>query len=259
MSRTWTFSDVEFVSLWEGVTKEFLPPPLTFSSLTPRYDDYVREMFETRKQLRTTLDPNFDIALHAISQPDIRICAQGWDGLDPENPKRCVRVLGTLQGQRGYVTRQIPGETIWHSAGFTVTECDVLGLSAAVVNCLPDVGAGRRGDIVLPVPCEDMDYRYGRSSVVRSIDDTSDSRSDTFLREPASSIGTIAVVQGRSLYGPRGITEHTIAWRDIIDDGRYAIPPGNPPTAYGVDTKRLTETINVCVAEVVRMIEDELA
>ncbi|WP_069166026.1 ESX secretion-associated protein EspG [Nocardia altamirensis] len=258
MSRTWHLSDVEFVSLWEGVTDEAVPAPLAFSSRTPRYDDYVREMFDTRERLRASLDPVINVVLQTISRPDIGINAYAYDPRDPQNPKRCVRLLGARRDGRGYVTKQLPGETLWHSGGFTIFECDEVDLAAAVVRQLPDAAAGRRTGLLLPVPDDDtMDHRYGRSDVLRSVADSPERAAAAFLDEPTALRGTIDIIQGHSLFGPRGITGHTITWRDVIDDGRYAITPGNHPTANGVDAKRLAAMVDTAVAEVVRAIDDE--
>ncbi|MEU0874399.1 ESX secretion-associated protein EspG [Nocardia brasiliensis] len=260
MTRSWALSDVEFVALWEGVTEEAVPAPLTFSSRTARRDDYLREMFETRERLRATLDPDIDAVLETIARPDIRISAYAYDPRDPQNPNCWLRVLGARRTHRGYVTAQLPGETLWHSGGFTIAECDALDLADAVVRRLPEAEAGRRADLGLPAPDDDtMDHRYGRSDVLRTVEDPPDSEADAFLREPTSLLGTIEVVQGHSLYGPRGITAHAIMLRDVIDDGRYAVPPGSPPTATAVRAGRLVEMVNSFVAEVVRAIKDERA
>ncbi|MFG1794951.1 ESX secretion-associated protein EspG [Nocardia sp. NPDC049149] len=260
MSRTWNLSDVEFVSLWEGVTDEPVPAPLTFSSRTRNYDDYLREMFATRERLRATLDLDMDEVLQTISRPDIRIDAWANDPRDPENPKRCVRILGARRLKHGYVTTQLPGETLWHSGGFIITECAEVDLAATVVRHLPEAPSGRRTGLLLPAPDDDsMDHRFGRSDVLRSVADSPESAAAAFLDEPTALIGTIDIIQGQSLFGPRGITGHTITWRDVIDDGRYAITPGNRPTANGVDAKRLVTMVNTAVAEVVRAIKDERA
>ncbi|GAA5055864.1 ESX secretion-associated protein EspG [Nocardia callitridis] len=260
MSRTWSFTDVEFVALWEGVTDEALVAPLTFTSRTPRIDAYKREMHTVRARLSARLGPTFTPVMQTISRPDIRITAQGWNGAKPEDPTAIIRVLGARQGQQAYVVEQLPGETIWHSGGFRITECEVIGLAGAVVAYLPDTGAGQTEDVAITIPGGDgMDHRYGRSVATRSVEDTLSSVSDALLRKPVSRLGIIRVLQGRSIYGPRGLTEHTISWRDVIDDGRYAIGPGTPPVLRGVDARRLTEMTNVRVAEVVRAIKDETA
>ncbi|WP_306360364.1 hypothetical protein [Nocardia sp. CC227C] len=48
-------------------------------------------------------------------------------------------------------------------------------------------------------------------------------------------------------------------WRDIVDDGRYAVTGDDPPVATGVDAERSTVLVNSEIAEVVRAIRKERA
>jgi hypothetical protein len=197
--------------------------------------------------------------LDVLAFPDLRIVAEGYDGQDPWKPEVPVRLHGVRRGDHGYVFSELSGETYWHSGGFTVTECDPVDLAGVIVRALPDVGPGRSADVALSTRVErnDLDYSYGGSAVRDSFDDSVSDRSATFLALPASCVGTIDVIQGRSRFGPRGITRHRLEWRDVEEDGRYAIDDGNPPIAMATDAKRLTAMTNTRVAEVVRAIKDE--
>ncbi|MEV6323018.1 ESX secretion-associated protein EspG [Nocardia sp. NPDC051787] len=258
MKRTWKFSDIEFFVLWESHAKDALPSPLVFTSRTPLLDDFELEKSSTRDALRNKVDRSFGEVLETLAAPDIRITVDGWDGTDGDDPKKCVRLLAARRGDAGYVVKQLPGETIWHSGGFEVTECAAVGLADAVVAQMPEAAAGKLAEVVLATDSgSDMDYAFGESAVEDSFDDTVAYRSDKFLKTEATTIGTIAVVQGSSVFGPRGVTRREILWRDVVDDGRYASTPSLPSVAVGADAARLTAMINTEVATVVRAIKDE--
>ncbi|WP_406265593.1 ESX secretion-associated protein EspG [Nocardia sp. NBC_00881] len=260
MSRTWSFTDLEFVVLWERLEEDFLPHPLMFTSRIRLHDDLAREKAQIWDRLRSTVDGSLGDALAAIARPDVRLAVQGRNGKDLDDPAGSIRILATRSGDSGYVVKQRPGETIRHSAGFTITECSAVRLADAVVAELPDIGPGKLADITL-VPersADDMDYSYGRSRVEQATFENSvGQRSQRFLESSLSVIGAIEIIQGRSRFGPRGVTRHVLQWRDVEGDGRYVIAVQNPLAAVAADRKRLTAMINTKIAEVVRVIKDE--
>ncbi|MEG8180157.1 ESX secretion-associated protein EspG [Nocardia terpenica] len=259
MNRTWRFTDIEFFVLWDSLKEGPLPPPLVFTSRTPLHDDFVRELVETQDALRSRVDSSFDEVLEVLLHPDIKIVVDGWDGADADDPKRCVRQYAARKGDRGYVVTQLPGETIWHSGGFVITETEAIALADAVVAALPEAEPGRQSGIVLADADggDELDYSYGRSAVADSFEESAPGRAARFLRAPAVTIGTIAVVQGWSRFGPRGIVRREIGWRDIEEDGRYAIAPDTSSAVVGVTTDRLRTMINTEIAVVVGAIKDE--
>ncbi|MGF6889175.1 hypothetical protein ABIA39_008539 [Nocardia sp. GAS34] len=260
MNRTWTFTDLEFVVAWEDTKREgFLPRPFVFTSRTPMWNDYLRERRAALDRVQPIIDGSFGAVLETLAQPDIRVEVLAWDGRDSEDPKACVRVLAVRRCDHGVLVKQLPGETVLHSGGFTFSEFEVLSLADTVVGELPEVEAGRRTQVMLvgDAEAEPMDYSYGKSTIFDSFHDSVASRSQHFLAEPASLIGMIRVVQGRSRFGPRGIGEGWLALRDLVDDGRYAITSGVPPIAHPVDSRGLIAMINAEIATIVAVIKDE--
>lgn len=259
MNRRWNFTDLEFVVLCESADEDRLPPPFVFTSRTLLYDDFLREKARARNRLEARLGRSFEHILQALFHPDIRVVVDGWGGPEASDPERCVRLYAARRGDIGYVVQQLPGETIWHSGGFVMAECDAVELADAIASLLPSVDAGRRPDVVIVTdnPSDEMDYAYGQSAVEDSFDDSVLHRSAIFLGWPTSTTGIIEVVQGNSRFGPRGISRRQIRWRDLIDDGRYAITTDVPSIAVGVDIPRLRTMINNEIATVIRAIKDE--
>jgi hypothetical protein len=258
MTRTWKFTDLEFVVAWESRQADILPAPFVFTSRTPLYHDYQREKREVRERLRTTLDPEFDRVVDIVARPELRIEVHGW-GRDEEDADSQIRLLGVRRGNDGYLLKQLPGETAWHSGGYIVTEYAPLELAGAVTAELPEVGAGERPESVLAFAsgATGVDYSYGRSVVHDSFEETAEQRTAQFLRAPTTGQGTIRVAQGVSRFGPRGIAAVQLHWRDLEGDGRYAITHGSPPIAAPADTKRLITLLNAALAEVISAIRDE--
>jgi hypothetical protein len=260
MNRTWELTDIEFVALWEAGNRDGrLPDPLMFTCRTPDPHEYYRQKCDAWERLRGSGARWFEPVMEAIARPDIRIVAEGYDGADPLQANVPARLLGVRRGDRGYVVSEMSGETWSHSGGFVIAECDAVGLAGTVVDTLPVVGPGRLSEVVLSTrqAGESLDYSYGRSSVLDSYDEPESTRSESFLTQPASCIGTIDVVQGTSRFGPRGITRYTMEWRDLIGDGRYMIDDAHPSVAVAVDSHGLVSMINYRVGGVIRAIKDE--
>ncbi|WP_328393386.1 ESX secretion-associated protein EspG [Nocardia sp. NBC_00416] len=259
MRHTWAFSDLEFVVLWNQLREDFLPRPFVFTSRTPLYGDYLRERREALERLHDTMDPAFEGVLERVARPDIRLIARGLDRRAPGSPEGSIRLLAVRHGDYGYLLKQLPGETIDHSGGFTVTECDPLKLADAIAAELPEDRSGRRSHLALhpPIAVEaGVDHSFGRLSLWDSGDDPAESAVQ-FLQSAVARFGVIEIGQGTSRFGPRGRVIRRLGWRDLVDDGRYVITDENPPIATGVDSERLTAKINAEITEVVRAIRDE--
>lgn len=261
MSRTWRLTDLEFVVLWEDSVDDFLPSPFVFTSRTPLWDDYLREKRQTRERLAASGDASLREAVAMLARPDIRIEAGGWDPRNPADPAAVLRVIAARRGPRGVLATQLPGETVRHSGGYTFTECDALALADVVAAALPAAEAGCRAQVVLAEldTHDEMDYTYGRSDILAPADARPRERTAAFLDAPVTGVGLISVVQGRSKFGPRGMIRRELAWRDLENDGRYAIVDGTPPVALAVAPARLVDLINVEIAAVVQAIKDERA
>ncbi|MFF3224965.1 ESX secretion-associated protein EspG [Nocardia suismassiliense] len=260
MNRTWDFTDLEFAAAWDATQADLVPEPLVYTSSTEFYDDARAAMREAWARVRSRWGHELEEILAAIARPDIRLIVRGLDGQDPRNPKGVVRMLAARKGEVAYVITQKPGRTFWHAEGFTLTEHEVLSLGDTVAAALPKVPAGKQSDFVLVEPraADEFDYSYGRSKI-QDFEDAVDSRSEAFNKADATLDGTIVVQQGHSRFGPRGITNMYMRWRDLVDDGRYVIMPGNPTMVVAADTKRLGALINSHIAEVVKAIKDDRA
>ncbi|WP_040804527.1 ESX secretion-associated protein EspG [Nocardia concava] len=259
MKATWRFTDDEFYVQWRDLPEESLPAPLAYTCRTSSWVRYVQELAELREDLRARRDLSFDGVLPEIRDADIRIEVWGWNGYDKRDPAGSVRMLAARRGTRGFLVNQEPGESVIHAKGFIVSEFDALELGRMVAEALPEADGGRQGDIVLAernVETE-LDYSYGHSIIDHSVSSSAPAQSRAFLAAPHERGGFIDVIQGRSVFGPRGITRHRLEWRDLEDDGRYIITEGTPRQVFSADTPRATSLINARIADVVRAIKDE--
>ncbi|WP_196054491.1 ESX secretion-associated protein EspG [Nocardia aurantiaca] len=264
MLRTWKFTDLEFLSLWQGLGEEFLPHPLTFASRTEWWDDHLANVARARESLRSR-EADYAEVLHAVLRPEVRVEVEGWDGRDPLAASARIRLLGVRSGDAGYLLVQHPGETYRHASGFTLSEFYAEELAERVAAALPDTPAGRDfpgtqgGDLVLAETedTDDTDYDFGMSPAHETLEGTVVTRAADFLAVPAPSMGTIDVVQSRSRFGPRGIARYRLQWRDLEDDGRYVVTGEHPPVAAAADRRRLVTTLNAHIAEVLQVMADE--
>ncbi|MFE3222501.1 ESX secretion-associated protein EspG [Nocardia sp. NPDC059228] len=268
MLRTWKFTDLELLSLWQGLGEEFLPHPLTFASRTQWWNDHLANMARARESLRAREaedEADYTEVLHALLRPEVRVEVHGWDGRDRLSASGTIRLLGIRSGEAGYLLVQHPGETYRHSSGFTLSEFYAEELAERVVAALPDTPAGRDfpgaqgGDLVLAETedTDETDYDFGMSPAHETLEGTVVTRAADFLAAPTPSQGTIEVVQGRSRFGPRGIARYRLQWRDLEDDGRYVIIGEHPPVAAAADRRRLVQVLEDHIAEVVQVMADE--
>jgi|GEM_PF-1565519 len=283
MKYGWRFTDLEFYALWFALEGEGLPYPFFFHTELRPDDVFQAARKRAREDVRRRHGNELDGALRAIRDPDIRITVVGRSNRESDAPAvpvpthptgsagspSPIRLLAVRRDGQGYLVTQLPGKGFWYAGGFTVEMCDAVRLADIAVAALPAERPGRRADLVLPDredpvpswerPRERLDYSFGASAWNDSFVDTISDRARRFLAiEPIES-GHIDIVQGRSLYGPRGRTSHRLEWRDHRDDGRYVIDDQRPPVATAADTTKLIGMINTRIAAVVRAIKDERA
>ncbi|WP_067895167.1 ESX secretion-associated protein EspG [Nocardia vaccinii] len=258
MNRAWRFNEFEFIALWETVQDDYLPVPLSY--FVSRSDEFDRAKREALDELRRAGDPEFGEPLDAIADPDIKITLRALDDRDPENPEHSIRIYGARKRDRGYVVRQLPGETIWHSGGFIVTECSAIGLVDEIVRALPDVSPSKISNLALradPQQRNSPNYDYAESEIFDSFEESGAERTKRFFATPVSTLALVKVIQGKSRFGPRGITHRMLELRDLVDDGRCVITFDTPRVVHGVDSRKLVDLMNIEVATVVRAIKDE--
>lgn len=258
----WQFTDIEFYALWTAATGELgLPFPFHFTARTLDPRQFRFDQRRARAELRDRLGETFDPVLDVLARPDLRVVLCGSDHRDADDSRSVVRSMGARRESVGYVVSSLPGESFWHSGGFTVAECDAVRLADELVTQLPEVAAGCGRETVLPRSTGIATANEPRPAQAITVRDTFTvtevERGSAFLAAPVSCAGTIDVAQGSSIYGPRGITRHRMEWRDLLDDGRYLVRASDPPVAVPADTTLLKGTINSMIAQVVRVIKDE--
>ena len=72
-------------------------------------------------------------------------------------------------------------------------------------------------------------------------------RSERLFQTRASFTGAITIHQGHSEFGPRGILEQFMLWRDLPDDGRYAFVLDHAPVANGVRAEQLAAMLETAI------------
>lgn len=244
MTQQWKFTAIEFVVLCDHYRGGSLPQPLMFQS-----DEVVMsDEMEQRKRLvwedlQRRLDGSFDGVVEVLRAPELYVQVRSWDE-HASNMDKMLRLHAARSGALGFVFEQATGTLTFDSPMVTVTECDPHRLAAAVVLSLPSVEAGRLPDI--PVVTDPVEHIAPRRSGSLVRDDTEERpvyRTQRFFQRRADLTGWISVVQGRSKFGPRGIVETAMMWRDVADDGRYVMSLGEAPVAVGTSRRQLAERI----------------
>ncbi|MFC8530735.1 ESX secretion-associated protein EspG [Nocardia sp. NPDC057227] len=251
MTLRWFFTDLEFVLLCDSTGRANIPDPFTFTSRIALAEEYEAERKRVLAELRDRDDPELRALADAVARPDVSLAIRSWDEKDYADPEHQIRVHAVRSRARGYVITQRPGETVFHSGGFDVVECDPHAVADEALGCLPYATAGRSAAI--PLPGADTGAGAERFDSVPGIGDEveEDDRGPVFLATPATRTGDLVVYQGRSKFGPRGRVGMALDWRDLPEDGRYVIrtePAGRMATGMG--TKGMVEWVNEQIAEI---------
>ncbi|MRH92851.1 hypothetical protein GFY24_36455 [Nocardia sp. SYP-A9097] len=250
----WDFTDDEFKVLCNRFLDGRVPVPLAYTSRTKSLDAYERELSELEAGLRDRLDAGLGALFEVIENPEVFVISGTWCDSDIDNPHKRIRVHGARRGWRAVLITQEPGETIYHSGGFTVTECEPADLPGLMVAQLPaaEAASGPALPMVFEPPERDP-YEIRQSLAFDSFDDTTETRSHAFWSKPAEWTGMVRAMQGRSIFGPRGAIETTLMWRDLPDDGRYLIDfDESEVRAVGTSAERLAERIGQHVDRVLQ-------
>lgn len=256
MARSWTLTGREFMVLWKELREVLLPAPFTYLSDTEYLVDAERKDHETREHLRSVDNYGLGDALDIVAKPDLRIILHAWDPRDGDNPETHIRLHAVRRSDRTYLLQQLPGKTLQHSGGFTITECGYLQVADSMVARLPEHPAGRVSRIVLGGESETRDDDT-RSLVREPQGDPARADEQWFPLAPLQLTGAVEVRQGLAPLGPKYRVRRGFWLRDLVDDGRYVVTPGNPRVARAVDRPMLVDTINSAVAEVIVAIKDQ--
>ncbi|MFC8530732.1 ESX secretion-associated protein EspG [Nocardia sp. NPDC057227] len=200
MTGRWHLSDLEFQVLCDEFRRGRMPAPFTFVSRISSAAVYEAERARLRALVRGTTDAEFRAMTAVLARPDTFVVIRSWDDDAYDDPLRHIRLHAVLRGDRAYLIRQLPGETVMHSAGFDIFGLDRARVVGALFAHFPAVEAGS-GD---GIPAA----RNERSR---------------YLELPALATGFVKVLVGaREPDGTRG--EVGMMWRDLPGDGRYALP-----------------------------------
>ncbi|WP_051026628.1 ESX secretion-associated protein EspG [Nocardia higoensis] len=256
---SWKLTDLEFKVLCNMHLDGELPEPLTYTSNIRWLDEYERACLATKDDLARRMDREFETIIDAFARPTVVVGAQAWDDGDFDNPQKWVRVHAGRRGSRAYTVVQEPGATLDHAAGFTISSCDPRGMGEAVMALMPAAAAGTRGPI--PIDIEPVSSRpvggFGYGSMVADDEDDRGFTGSQFLDQRSDSTGTIQVVQGRSMYGPRGITRGGRLWRDLPGDGRYVMELHHAaPVAVGMSGAALAEWVDGEIERILERMDD---
>ncbi|MEV0762964.1 ESX secretion-associated protein EspG [Nocardia sp. NPDC050435] len=256
--RTWRFTDLEFVTAWEPMRNRSVPSPFVVTSRIADFEEFQRRKAEIRARQRVELDDEVRGLLETLARPDLRILITGTMGADPAVAADSIRMLAARRGETGCLVTQLPGETLWHAAGFTLHQCAALALGRVVAEALPPRDPGELGRIQLPEPEPEGDY-VPRGVAHELTEDRGRERHDRFRRATVTGSGRVEITQGSSRFGPRGMVRRWVRWSDLEGDGRYAVAEHDSAVAVPVDAGRLSVLINTEIAEVIRVIKDERA
>ncbi|RDI55329.1 ESX secretion-associated protein EspG [Nocardia mexicana] len=257
MTQQWKFSSLAFVVLCDRYRAGSVPEPLLFET-----DEQVTvDELEGRKRvmwekLQQRLDGSFDGVIEVLRAPEVYVQVRSWDEHDESNQDKKLRIHVARSGALGYAIEQVPGKLTWDSPMVTITECDPRTLATTVVAKLPQVEAGRLQDIpVVTDPAEHITPAWRDSLIWDDPDDRPVAQTQRFFQQRADCTGSIAVVQGRSKYGPRGILETNLMWRDMPGDGRYVMALDGSPVAVGTSGQQLAARIQRDIDQLLRRLE----
>ncbi|MFE9789609.1 ESX secretion-associated protein EspG [Nocardia salmonicida] len=259
MSRRWQVTDTELIAVWDKLFKDRLPAPLFALHRGENAQEWAVLAEQAVARLAEGEDGGLYDALTRVAHADIRVTTMAFDPRRPDEPGGRVRLVGARQGAVATLICQLPGETRWHSGGYIITTGEADRLAGAVVGALPTREPGRLPDtsLVTLAASADIDHHYGRSPVYDSYAEV-DRASASWLRQPVERLGLIEICLGSSIFGPRGISRHRIEWRDLVDDGRYALRVNTAgPVAVAVDRTALAALLAAGIAAVRQTLEDE--
>ncbi|WP_280399605.1 ESX secretion-associated protein EspG [Nocardia carnea] len=256
MGRSWTLTGLEFSVLWEDLREVSLPAPFTYLSDARSFSEWEREERDARSHLQSVDKYGLGDVLDIVARPDLQVVLHAWDPRAGNDPATHIRLHAVRRGPRTYLLQQLPGESVQHSGGFTITECGHLALAELIAARLPDREPGRFDS--LPIPGgKSLEANPGESLVRELPDDPQTAAGVEFIRKPKELTGAVEVRQGLSPLGPKYRARRGFWLYDLVDDGRYLVIPGRQHYAVGVDTSKISDRINTLTAEVIAAITEQ--
>ena len=258
-------TSLEVTVLWEMLSDDTLPFPLTHSPTQQYEEDYLRAKRETAERLvgnpPSHAPHGWDSAdllrlWQAAVNPDIVIWAAGEAPDDETDMSAVTRVVGLRREGYAVVLVQQPGESIDRGGDIDVYQTDVVGLANAVIAQLPKVGPGKQREVPILAQRQDgMDSGDDSSPVFDSMDPPH-LRSERWRSAKTRQLGELRVEPGSAAHWIQDRRGYLVRWRDVADDGRYLIEPTPNPIAIPVDDDGFESFVNQRVAELVRRIRE---
>lgn len=249
-------TSLEAVVLWQLMSNDRMPYPLTHWPAQQYEADYRRVKRETAQRLLAYLPDDVRELWEAAVNPDIVISAAGSAPDDPTDMSAVTRVVGLRREGYAVVLVQHPGEKIERGGDIDVYETDVVGLARAVIGWLPKAERGKYGAIpIVEQQADGMDHGYGSPSVLE-VADSPRHRLDRWRRTPVTHSGELKIEPGSGAHWIQDRRGHRVRWRDLADDGRYLIEPVPDPVAMAVDDAAFEAYVNHRVVDLVRRIRE---
>ncbi|WP_280266731.1 ESX secretion-associated protein EspG [Nocardia wallacei] len=258
-------TSLEVAVLWEMMSDDNLPYPLTHWPTHQYEADYVRAKKETAKRLLENPPlrgpQGWDSAdlLHlweAAVNPDIVIRAAGEGPGDATDKPVVTRVLGLRREGYALVLVQQPGELVERGGDVDLYETDVVGLAKAVIDQLPKTGPGKLREVPIVTQEQHRTSSGDDSSAVFDSMDPTYQRSERWRSAKSTHLGELKVEPGSAAHWLQDRSGFLVRWRDLVDDGRYLIEPKPNPVAIPVDDSAFERFVNQRVAELVRRIRE---
>lgn len=258
-------TSLELVVLWELMSNDSLPFPLTHTPTHKYEDDYLQAKRDTAARLKREMAARLSGQLpedalqlwKAAVNPDIVIWAAGETPGDETDKSAVTRVVGLRREGYAIVLVQQPGDSIATGGDIDVYQTDVVGLAGAVIGQLPRVGRGKHPEVpILPAEPGPADYVYGASQVINS-NDRPRQQSDRWRNAKTTQLGELKVEPGSGAHWIQDRRGYLVRWRDLADDGRYLIEPKPNPVAIAVDDNAFAAFVNQRVVELVRRIRED--
>ncbi|MBO0878843.1 MAG: ESX secretion-associated protein EspG [Mycobacterium sp.] len=260
MSRTWELTNLEFIVLRDRLVGRHLPWPFAYIGPVRTRIEFLNEKARIWKRLQADWDPDLADLITAAANPDMKVQVVAWDSRKPDNTASEYSLVGYRFASRALLIQGIHDSDPVSCDWYRVVECDASDLSALIVDTLPEHPAGSQDRIELAhyVPTETTDvWSQTRSHLYDDGDGDITKRSHGWQKAAKSTVGMIALRQGRSKFGPQGIRMQHLFWEDHPDDGRYLIDLEPPISAVGIDSDGLRRRIDQRTDEVLRMVADE--
>ncbi|MQY24976.1 ESX secretion-associated protein EspG [Nocardia aurantia] len=257
--QTWHLSDLEFLVLRERVLHRDLPYPFTY--VNPRlttYAEFERLKSAVWRSLQSRWDPNLIDAITQAANPDVRVQVRTWHSTNMEDLSQRFFLVGNRCADRAILVQGYSDNSVDTFDRYRIVDAPAESLSSMVVEALPEMTAGSQSRVdLLTYGQEETVDHWSKRGFYDTGDNDVDRRSQNWQQASQSLVGIIEIRQGRSKFGPRGMSLTRMFWEDHPGDGRYVIDLAPPMAAVGVDSAGLRARIDRAISETLLVVQDE--